>query len=692
MAEVAVPRELFKSILESMKKSCEWDGDAYNSQKSGRRSDQRLVIQEIPVHVPFIPEFGFEARVLARFLTDLKMVAHRSFLLTVFLLGSLFPLAYGGESPPQHVPATTVPLEAAEARKRLATILVALGSDEFATRERASKELVEFGQRAIPLVAGHVNHHDPEVAMRVRRALQQLQGVPGEAVEGLTLSAAFVGPKPRPDETVTLWLTLNNTSNRDMYIVQYFWRLALQPEHDKGTDHARTISLSTPATMEPHDFLCLKPGQSAGYLMDADPTTKAKGAALTNAYLEIALPAEARKAVDGAVFSGTAELVSGPIQMSYAEEQETPSGAASHLCEAFLKNPALTADRLRQAPEATEALRLGLRRADADERLKFFDFICQNPRPEWEDLMVDFIGRLGPRIKQEADLTRAIEALSKTLPARRVPDFLFRAALAQAHDWRSVTNLAQKRMISVEPAIRASAARSFLLLYERGDRRPEVLNWLAWELYTTPDETLHDPKMAAELEGLAVKAQPDRAEYRMSWALMRGDREGLDAIASDAKDPSTMNNLAWQLATEFPAGSALSDLAVKLASKAVELTDAAAKNYAYRMETLAICLAAKGDYAKALDLEQQAYAGLSQDDDERANYAERIAVFTALARAGKEARPVKVLDPPILKSNVARDALLERLKVEKDSLLITKITTLLRQHYGADPLVKSTLK
>jgi len=181
------------------------------------------------------------------------------------------------------------PGKVAAVRKKLKGILKRLGDDSWRVREKASEELVTLGPPAVTLIAEHVNHRDPEVAMRVQQALLRLKGRPGAAIEGLTLSAALVGRKPRPGEAVTLWLTITNTSKADISIFQHFWSLALQPEPDKGTSHARTVFVSMKAEVKPLDFLRLKPGQSICCLMDAEPIKSAKGAALTQAYLEICL-------------------------------------------------------------------------------------------------------------------------------------------------------------------------------------------------------------------------------------------------------------------------------------------------------------------------------------------------------------------------------------------------------------------
>jgi hypothetical protein len=319
------------------------------------------------------------------------------------------------------------PADAAAVQAKLADILRRLGDDDFQVREKASADLAALGPRAAPLVAAHVNHRDPEVAMRVQEGLARLAGRPGRAVDGLTLSAALAGTKPRPGGVVTLWLTVKNTSDQEISVFRTFWSLALQAEHDKGTGHARTIFAEMGAEIVPQDFLVLKPGESFGCLMDADPVKGAKGAELTQAYLELTMPAKAREAVKGRAFSGAEELVSGPIEMTWAAEAAAPDGAAEELAESFLKGAPGAADRLRPdqkdaaaAALALRALRSGLRRADDGERWKFLTFACRHPHAATEDDVVDFLARWGPRlITDDRELFASLKGFIAALPRER---------------------------------------------------------------------------------------------------------------------------------------------------------------------------------------------------------------------------------------------------------------------------------
>lgn len=54
---------------------------------------------------------------------------------------------------------------------RLDKLIVELGSDDWATRDRAHRELEDLGEAAISTVQSHRDHPDPEVAFRVRQIL-----------------------------------------------------------------------------------------------------------------------------------------------------------------------------------------------------------------------------------------------------------------------------------------------------------------------------------------------------------------------------------------------------------------------------------------------------------------------------------------------------------------------------------------
>jgi hypothetical protein len=82
-------------------------------------------------------------------------------------------------------------------RDRLATRVRELGSNVFAERERASRELSEAGNAALPLLRSAVNSPDLEVARRAERCIEQIERSPAAslfaAAARLTASSRPVG-------------------------------------------------------------------------------------------------------------------------------------------------------------------------------------------------------------------------------------------------------------------------------------------------------------------------------------------------------------------------------------------------------------------------------------------------------------------------------------------------------------------
>jgi hypothetical protein len=629
------------------------------------------------------------------------MSGFKSFVFRYVLSGLLVSttMTMSGEPSPQTLPPEIDSPEAREIRNKISAILLRLSDEVWANREKASQDLLQLGMRAVPLLAAHVNDQDLEVAIRVRNGLAQLRGQPGEAVEGLTLSAALVGPKPRPGQAVTLWLTITNTSDQDVHVLQSFWSLNLRPESEKGKDMIWTVLVDTPTEMTAQDFLCLKPGQSVCQLMDAELSPDAKSASLTQAYLEITPPAKALEAVKGKAFSGTQKLVSGPIEMYYAENSPNPDPEIEALVGDYLthKNDGLSKlEALAKDPAATgtvlKVIRSGLRRANGSERWKFFEFLCRRPHPALEDDLVRFLDCYGPQMKQESTILNGLRSFGEVLTPERRRNLIQRAALAMVNDWRILSNLAIIYMPSGDPFDRGVTARIYLMLNARGDRRPEVMNWLAMELFSTPDPRLKDAKKALELAEAAVKAEPENTQYLFTLAFISGKKEDLDNIMAKVVDPSAQNTLAWTLATNFPTKSNLAGLALELAEKSLKSTRPENSLYPYVLDTLAVAQAANDNYVKALELEEKAFEKLNPADTEHRAYAARVARFTALAAGDKDERPSMVMGSLRLRSDAACKALLKRLEVEKNPLVRNEVIQLLKEHFSTIPEVVKAVK
>ena len=571
----------------------------------------------------------------------------------------------------------------------------ALGDRDGAIRLAALKALTQTGssaRRAFWAFDGILRDDGPEL-VSVAFGMLAKEAKPGKETEGLTLAAVQVGPRPRPDRAATMWLVLANRSDHDIYVYQYFWRLDMRVSGLSFHDGMGFIA-TTPAKQYAVDFYCIPPGQSAGWLMDADSAGGAKNAAETQVRLRYSIPAKARDVVKGAVYSGQ-EMLSGPIDMLYDETPLDPELA--QLAESFQKG---TVGRERLNPTqpgkagelARAALRLGMRAGTEEERWKFFDMVCRHPLPVFEGDMLDFLGRCGPRLKREDGMHLGIRGIKNALPKERQPEFVRRAAHAMIHDWRSASKLVTAYTNSENAAERAAATAVFSELYDRGDRRLDVMLWLATQLLGPDGPRLRDAAKARAVVEEAVRMAPGNQDCRFALACASGDKKALVAMAENAATPAARNSMAWQLAILFPADAGLADVAVGLAAKAVEATGKDRPERRAYVDTLAVCHAARGDYGRALQFEEEALSLLAAGRNERGGFAERVAKFAALAAAEADERPVLVLEPPKLHSRTVRDALLKRLKAEPDKIVAAELRRLLWTHYSTDPEVQEVVK
>jgi HEAT repeat protein len=81
-------------------------------------------------------------------------------------------------------------------RARLVRCVAELGSDEFAVREHASRELAAAGRYALPLLRLALKSTDPEVARRAERCVEQIEYAP---TTSLMIAAARLITRARPD-------------------------------------------------------------------------------------------------------------------------------------------------------------------------------------------------------------------------------------------------------------------------------------------------------------------------------------------------------------------------------------------------------------------------------------------------------------------------------------------------------------
>ena len=107
------------------------------------------------------------------------------------------------------------------------------------------------------------------------------------------------------------------------------------------------------------------------------------------------------------------------------------------------------------------------------------------------------------------------------------------------------------------------------------------------------------------------------------------------ALSVDSDNPVALNNIAWVLATASKPGLRDGKEAVRLAIRAVELTE---RRQPVVMQTLAAAYAEDGQFAKAVALSQSAYelARLTGQSD----VANRVAELLRLYAAGKAVHPL----------------------------------------------------
>lgn len=579
----------------------------------------------------------------------------------------------------------------AEQEQRIARVISRLGDDSWRVREAAQQELLTPGFVTIPYLMRYTNHADFEIAHRVRLAMdalgKQRQGNSGRPVEGLTLAAVQADPKPRPGEAVALRLKLTNTTPHDIYLYQYFWSLHLQPTHRRGTKHSRTIALSVKRAA-PMDFLRLESDQSVEYLMDADPIDEAKGASKANAYLEIALASKAKEIAPKPVFSGSSELVSGLIRLEYA-----PRGGAADdgkaLLDSYLQGQAGAKRKLLNAPNFVPIIQAGLRHPKANKRWDVFELACQQPRAALAANVVEFLARIGPRLRG-SPLADRVNDFADGLPAKQRLPFLYRVAQVATYDWRQVSNIASQYIGSSDSTELDFAASVFLLLHERGDRRPPVLNFTARRLFRSPNPTFRDKRKAVELIQKLLKLEPNNIQYRFTSAKFQGGTLDIARLVENENDPSALNSLAWDLATALPAINRDPELAVRLAERAVELVGER-RVYPYYADTLAAAYAASGQYPKAVMQQEKAIDRLRKGDRQIAGFARRLVHYVALAVAERDGFTGTLFGKIAFKGRKVRGALIERLRTESRPAVRKALVRELRTHFPQDPVVRQVL-
>jgi tetratricopeptide (TPR) repeat protein len=574
-------------------------------------------------------------------------------------------------------------------RKEVLELIQQLGADSHKAREKATAALLASGPSIVPFVADGTNHPDPEIAYRVRTVLRRVRGIPGEEVEGLTLAATLVGARPVRGQAVAVSFAICNNSAQDIYLFRYMWDLKLQMVNP--CSGSRSLCAHSPATIKANDFYRLKPGETLCVVMDADPDSDVQGADVAKVRLEVAMPDDARAAAPGPLFSGREELISGPVEISFADPSPETEPRARALATAVGRGEAGAEKTLAAASERAKAVRWGLRLPEAEQRWRMFQFACRYPSPDFEDDIVEFLSRFGARVRSETEQMKLLAAYAAQLPAERRWPFINRMAMAISYDWRSLSSLVLGYSSSEDPAERAEAARLALRLHESGVRLARALSFLVWELYTTPDTTLRNTTKAVELAKAGLEQDPDNATLRLAHAAFSDDKAAMRRTCDGADTAEARNNLAYEMTARFPVGAVDASWALTLANKAIEETPEEDSSFPYFADTLAGAYAYSGDYRQALVWQEKALARVAADDGERPGMAARTAYYVALSGGEPADRPRVAIAVPPLKSLKARDAVLVRLATEADRDVRATLVKLLATCYPSDAKVKEAL-
>jgi tetratricopeptide (TPR) repeat protein len=136
-------------------------------------------------------------------------------------------------------------------------------------------------------------------------------------------------------------------------------------------------------------------------------------------------------------------------------------------------------------------------------------------------------------------------------------------------------------------------------------------------------------KAIADLTQL-IQEHPMQSDAYMQRSLIYQDRDEDEAALEDAKrahfrapfDPLVMNNLAWLLVTSEDPEVFDVERGLELAQRAARTMEAP-----HIVDTLAVAYAQKGDFEKAIELEEKAVALLGEEDKARDRYVRLLEHF-----------------------------------------------------------------
>lgn len=521
----------------------------------------------------------------------------------------------------------------------------------------------------------------PQYPKAVMKTFGMGEASAGVVVKGLEFRVAQTGPTPQPDERITLWILLTNTTQQPIDLHAYWWNLKIQ---ESPTSTTRLI-LSGLSPREPLDFLRIAPGETLRMLMDAQVPMELP----TGTYrVELDITAPSIAGSHGITpFDAGGQLVSNPVPISVAAPQPKPDNW-EHV-EAFVgaEEPAASvqaADALLNAPNRMELLRRGLRLRDHDQSWAIFALVTQNPLPDLAPDLVEYLARMGPRntrrmsvpvppsgstgtpAMRDVDLDDALTSFTQGLaPGAR--GMFYRDVCAAIHyDHRHLYNMMRPLMANGIPEELDAAAAVFTMQAERSSAPADSLAFLAQRIGFHPDPAKRDPKAGLKYAKLALLADPGNISRQFVVARLEGDREKEDRIIDAITDPFAMNSIAWGLVGEATPTKEEARLAVRLATRAVE--EAGESDVGYHIwDTLAAAYAGAGDYENAWRAQENALARCPRKESLRPGFAERVTTYLVAKHAGDK--------------ETMQATLLERYRTSTDGHLRKALAAALRRQF-----------
>lgn len=631
-------------------------------------------------------------------------IAHRIIVRAAVLALVLLAAAPESASGPRRRPTSR------ESSKRAADRLVRrLLSDDPAVRKAAERTLTLMRARAVPLLVKHLHDRDTRLVRGVQDVLQKIEGTPGEAVEGLTLSAIPAGPAPAKGEAIALWLTVRNTTRSDIFIFSWLMELAARPPgaagaaFEKKEDEAEPRRFWAPKGETPGRKLA--PGQSFGFVMDADPSDPAAAAKIA-AHLKIYQVKPGVVDDDDVDFPENMrpfniqpfEIVAAPVTISYAPERKVPLTDYERLLRDWLKDDtpfgldgwgvrvrdsARDKKMIAAKPDA-DALRRALRSGKTSHRWRAFHLICRQARGEMAEDVVDFALRWGPG----AEIGFGVLRFGKAFAQEERFAFFYRVAMVRRGIGYTGQALASDYMSSVYfPNELAWVTRMLLLEPAENLSRPQR-HFVAWQLFANPNPEVHDAKRALAI-ATKLAAEP-LANERDAFilAIMKGKKDEARRIAAGIDDPGDCNNMAWTLAIAGRPEAQDNKLAIRLAQKAVDGLDEDDEELAGHIDTLACAYATAGDYDAAARFMQKALEA-DASGPSREIFARRLVRFIGMAKTDPKERRQS---PNGIAGAKARDALLAKLESTDANEIRRAVAEVLEESFAGDPVVEKALK